>query len=225
MTGQSTTPPIPPAELQPESFANRLYNALAPVAQEDPIVGWSLLTYVNALGVMFQIVDELVRDSPEGPGWSAVMDVDRCPPEMLGWLAQFVGVRIPLRLTEVEQRAWVRSTDGFKRGTRDAMIGACAATLTGAKAVLFRERDGANMGYPLAPEYAYCVGVRTFASQTPDSALTLRALLAQKPGGILLDYKVMPGQSYDTLKATNASYNAVKAKYKDYNAVRTDEVF
>ena len=68
---------------------------------------------------MFQDVEDLVRDSPAGdPGWSELLDLDRCPPEALDWLGQFVGIRIPAGLNDLQSRAWISSTDGFRRGTR-----------------------------------------------------------------------------------------------------------
>jgi hypothetical protein len=213
----------PPAALTPDSFAERLYLMLAPVARDDYDNAWSLLIYMNAIGTMFQLVEELVRDTPDGPGWSLLLDLNRCPPEALAWLAQLVGVRLPGGLSDADTRAWIASTSGWRRGTRDAMTGAAAATLTGSKTVIFFERDGAAMGYPQSPEYAYCLNVATYIDQTPDPAATLAALIAQKPGGILLNYSTVAGQTYELLNANNADYATVKAKYANYAAVRTDE--
>jgi Phage tail protein (Tail_P2_I) len=210
----------PPVALTPESFAERLYLAMAPLARADADSAWSLLILCNAIGTMYQQVEELVRDSPEGPGWSALLDVDRCPPEALPWLAQFVGVRLLPDSSEAEQRARIDSTGGFKRGTRDALIGAAQATLTGRKTVIFRERDHDPAD---TPAYAYYLTVITYTSETPDSAATLRALQAQKPGGIVLSYRTASGQDYTQLKTGNATYTAVKTGYADYTAVRTSE--
>jgi hypothetical protein len=216
--------PAPPAELVPDAFAGRLYDMLEPLAEQDPVAGWSLLILCNAIGVPYELVEDWVRDTPDGPGWSLLMDVERCPPEALPWLAQFAGVRIPAGLVDVgEQRDWVASTDGFKRGTASALIGAARATLTGAQAVVFRERDGAAQGNPAAPDYAYYLTVITYTSQTPDPTATLNALLAQKPGGIVLNYYTATGQDYQNVKTNNATYAAVTAAYVDYNALKLDE--
>src|SRR5215468_578343 len=88
--------PEPPATPAPalESFAYNLYEGMEPVAWLDGTVGWSLAFFCGALGAMFQEVQDLARDSPDGPGWSAVMDLDRCPDGWLPWLAQFVGVTV-----------------------------------------------------------------------------------------------------------------------------------
>jgi len=128
----------PPSTLIPETFAARLYGMLAPLAQWDAGNAWSLLILCNAIGVQFQLVEEWVRDTPDGaPGWSLLVDLERCPPEALAWLAQFVGVRLVPGASEDQNRARIASTDGFRRGTRDALIGAARATLTGAGTVIF----------------------------------------------------------------------------------------
>jgi hypothetical protein len=204
----------PPAELLPDTFAGRLYGMLAPLAQKDPVAGWSLLILVNAIGLEYQLVEDWVRDSPDGPGWSLLMDLDRCPPEALPWLGQFVGVRVPTGLNDAQARAWVASTDGFRRGTPAAMRGAAQATLTGDKLVVFTERFNGD---------AYALDVATYVDQTPDPALTERALIAQKPGGIVMTYRASPGQDYGIVDATNVDYAAVHAKYPSYQALLVDQ--
>lgn len=215
----------PPLDLVPETYSARLYEMLGPLAQWDPQAAWSLLILVNAIGsgLGFQLVEDLVRDTPEGPGWSALLDVERCPEIALPWLAQLVGVRLPPGLSEADQRARIRSTDGFRRGTRAAMIGAARATLTGGRTVLFRERDGAGHGYPASPDYAYVLTVHTYTSETPNPTATLNALLAQKPGGILMFYTAIDGQDWQQLRDNWANWGAVKTGYSDWLDVKTDQ--
>jgi hypothetical protein len=205
--------PVPPPDLLPESFAERMYVALAPLAQSDPEQAWSLLTYMNAIGVMFQLLDDLLRDSPEGPGWSSLMDLNRCPPEALPWLGQFVGVRMPASYTPDQQRARIVATDGWKRGTVDAIKGAASATLTGNKTVFLHER---------AYNDAYRLQVTTYDSQTPDPSATQAAIVSQKPAGIVLDYQHVRGQTYQQVRDRFASYQLVKTTYASYDAVRND---
>jgi hypothetical protein len=213
------TTPAPPSTLTPDSFAARLYLALAPLAQQDLAYSWSLLILCNAIGTMYQEVEDLVRDTSGGPGWSPLMDLDRCPSYALGWLAQLVGVRLLPGASDADNRARIASTDGFKRGTAAALIGAAQSTLTGAQTVVFRERDSTAA----SPDYAYYLTVETYADQTPDPAATERALLAQKPAGIVLTYRTATGQDYATLHADYATYAAVKAAFSSYAAVATAE--
>jgi tail protein P2 I len=213
--------PDPPATLTPDTYAARLYDMLEPLAQLDPTVGWSLLILCNAVGVPYQLVEDWVRDTDAGPGWSLMLDVDRCPSEALPWLAQFVGVRLVPGASDADNRARIASTDGFRRGTVAAMKAAATATLTGAQVLDFRERSGDPVAEPIA--YAYRLTVRTYADQTPDATATLAALMAQKPGGIVLDYATVTGQTWAQVKAGFATWQAVKSGYPDWLAVKTDE--
>jgi hypothetical protein len=211
--GQPLDAPAPPAELLPTSYPARLYGMLAPLAQWDPNAAWSLLILVNAIGLPFQLVEDLVRDTPDGPGWSALLDVDRCPVEALPWLGQLAGVRVLPDSSESAMRARIRSTDGFHRGTVAAMRAAALATMSEAGYLVFRERAGDP----------YVLDVISYADETPDPNATLQALLAQKPGGIVLNYSTATGQTYQVLNDTHASYDDVNATYAYYAAVLLDE--
>ncbi len=139
-----------------------LYSRLGPWQRADTIRGteddkWHLLEMSEAAIQGLQPVEDVVRDTDDGPGWSAVMDVDRCPREWLPWMAQLAGVRIPPGLTEAEERDWVRRADGMRRGTPTAVKEAAAKVLRGTKSVLLVERHGS----------AYRFTVTTLADETP----------------------------------------------------------
>jgi hypothetical protein len=203
-----------PDALAPDTFAARLYTALAPLALQDPQNAWSLLILCNAVGEMFQLLDDYVRDSPDGPGWSALMDLDRCPPEALAWLGQFAGVRMLPGLTDPQQRDRIRSAAGFRRGTVAAITAAAQATLTGTKTVGITERNGGD---------PYALKVNTFANETPDTVATYNALLAAKPAGLTLTYSTgATGQTYAILNTKVASYTAMTTRYPNYTAVEID---
>src|SRR5262245_57062191 len=120
--------PSPPPTLA--SFAGNLYDALEPVAWQDGLYGWALAHLSAAIGTMFQAAEDLARDTAEGPGWSSVMDLERCPDDWLPWLGQFHGVTVPATLTGDAARAWVAGAGGFARGTVASMTAAAQATLT-----------------------------------------------------------------------------------------------
>jgi hypothetical protein len=215
-------PPVPPDDLAQDAFAARLYAMLAPLAQLDEQYGWALAIYINAIGTMYELVEDWVRDTPDGPGWSVLLDVNRCSDDVLPWLAQFAGVRLLPNLTPAEQRARILSTDGFRRGTLAALRGAVIPTLTGLQSLLVRER---NHDPADTPNYAYYLTVRTYTSETPDPTATLNALLAQKPAGIVLDFATLNAQDYATLKLTHTNYAAVKSAYATYALVPADRPF
>jgi len=211
----------PPDALAPESFAERLYLALAPVARWDDENAWSLLILVNAIGAMFQTVDDVVRDTPDGPGFSILLDLNRCPSEALDWLGQFVGVRLPAGATDAEKRAAIAAESGFRRGTRAALEAAVKATLTGAQTVIVRERSGDSTAEPI--DYAYRLKIRTYPAETPDAAATLAAALSQKPGGIVLDYATVAPATYGSVAVDYATYAVVAATFADYFALLASE--
>jgi hypothetical protein len=193
-----------------KSFAQRLYDAVAPLAQDDALYGYALANYCAALGELFQIVDDYGRDqivSGElAPGWSQVLDLTRAPTVALPWLAQFVGVQLTAGLTDAQQRMQIASVGGWNRGTISAMVLAAQATLTGTKTVNFVERN----------TDAYTMTVITKSSETPNPVATLAALVSQKPAGIILLYQNIDGQSYGDLLVNAPLYSNAFSIYVDY---------
>jgi hypothetical protein len=200
----------PPPEL--ESFADSIYDAVLPLAWLDESVGYALAIYCGALGAMFQPVDSVARDTDDGPGWSAVVDLNRCPDAWLPWLGQLVGVTVPPGQDAATQRAWIARTDGFRRGTVDALRAASQLHLTDSRTVFFTERLGGD---------AYVLGVRTLTTETPDPYQTLADIIAQKPGGIVLDYGVVAGPTYDVIRVAVLDYAELRTEYADYGAMRS----
>lgn len=194
-----------------KSFAQRIYDDVAPLAWADSQYQWALAYYCGALGAMFQLVDDYGRDQVVNgkiaPGWSQLLDINRAPTEALPWLAQFVGATLPVSASDAAMRAQLLSVPGWRRGTPAAMVAAAQATLTGNKTVTMIERAGD----------AYTVVVITKASETPDVEETYAALLSQKPGGIILVYENIDGQTYGELLSINApTYALAYTSYSDY---------
>lgn len=203
------------------SFAQRIYNDLAPLAYDDANHNWALAYYVDVFGQMFQIVEDYSRDDQvaDAPGWSVILDINRAPSSALAWLAQFVGVQLQVGLSDAAQRARIQGTDGWRRGSPASMVAAAQQYLTGAKTVIMRERD--PVACPSQP--AYGLTIITYTSQTPDSAKVLAALIAQKPAGIVLNYRTAAGQDYQSLVTHHALYSNVFADYVTYQGIVTDE--
>jgi hypothetical protein len=201
-----------------DSFAQRLYDAMAPLADQDAALGYPLANYCKALGEMFQIVDDYARDQLVNgdwtPGWSQLLDLGRAPTEALAWLAQFVGVVVTTGISDAAQRAQISAVGGWRRGTKDSMLAALQATLTGTKTVVFRERDGDP----------YFLTITSKPAETPNFSASLAALLAQKPAGIVMDYHTLAGQDYSHLNSTYASYSLVFTTYSTYQQLLDDIV-
>lgn len=186
----------------------RLYDALAPLAEMDAEHGYALALYCGAWATVLDQVADLSRDTDDAPGWSVMLEPDATP--FVEWLSQFPGVQIPRGLDDAGAREWVRSTDGRNRGKPTAIAGAAKPYLTGLKRVLVVERHGS----------AYQLQVTTWESETPDPSAVKAAVEAQTPGGIVLTYDAIKGGDWKTLKATHADWNAVKTR--TWNQVLAD---
>jgi len=193
------------------TIADRVYNGFPQGLQTT-----DLQTYLGALASMFQHMEDLSGDGANAePGWSSIVDVNRCPSEGLPWLAQLVGARLPVGLTDAQQRAYINTKPGWGRGTPAAMLSALQATLTGGKTVIMRERDSAAD----ATRPAYGLTIITNTAETPNQAASLAAILSQKPAGIILAYNVLAGQDFQSLFTNNATFQIAYTKYATMQGV------
>lgn len=185
-----------------------LYEAMGRQADGDEALGWPLLIFLDASGRAIEVVDDLARDDALGrAGWWKILDVDQTVSEGLGYLAQFVGVKLLVGLSDADQRARIKSVSGRFRGTPDALIAAARQYLTGTKRVDLYEREGG----------AYFLRLRTFAAETPDPAAVAAAILAEKPAGLILTYELAPGMTYTELDAAYTTYDNMKASLLTYD--------
>lgn len=167
--------------------------------QED--VDWHLLKFLDPIVSRLGALDDLARDTDQGPGWTQLLDVDRVPGPYLPWLAQLVGVTLPPGLSEAQQRDYIQEKPGWARGSRAGFLGAIQATLTGTKHVWFLERYG---GHP------YRFAIQMKPSEAPDQALTERVARAAKPAGLILYITWSEGAVVDALIGTvNAQIGTV----------------
>lgn len=193
--------------------AERLYDDVAPLAYDDEAQGYALALYLQALATMLDEVADLSRDSEEGrPGWSQLFDLDTVDAKFLPYVGQFIGVTVPPELSAEAQRARIRSTDGFRRGTPAAIIGAAQQHLTGTQKVYLTERHAS----------AYRLTVATLTSETPDPDAVVRALAEQKPAGLILTHSVIPGGDFDTLRDTHSDFADVTATFANFDELRAD---
>lgn len=192
-----------------DSVAIELYSGMAAQTEDDPHRHAEYL--LEAIGHMFQEVDDLARDTDEGPGWSALLDPDRVPAKGLDFLAQFVGVSFPLAISDDEARERIKNMDGTKRGRPASIKAAPVPYLSGTKTVILKERD----------DGPYHQTVYTYIDETEDEASARLALAQQKPGGIIQDYIVTDRVSYDSLAAEHTDYDDVEADFTDYDDIAT----
>lgn len=177
--------------------ATDLYDELGHTQPADEALGWPFLLYLNAAAIALGELPDIVRDSDDHVGWSAVLDPARCPVYALPWLAQFAGVRLTPGATEEQHRAEITAPPAFQRGTPAAMRAAATLTLTGTARVRITERDGSP----------YALSVRTYESETPDPVEAERLIRSQKPAGLVLTYDLAMGWDWSELVAWNATEN------------------
>jgi hypothetical protein len=195
------------------SFADRLYEQLLPFQRLDQSL--QLWVFCDAYGCMFQPVEDLTTTRDDDlVGYANLIDIDTCPEENLGYLGQYVGVNLRGDLTGDDQRDWVRQKRNFKRGTPQATIDAVKETLTGTKFVALNERIGTAWHYTVV----------TKPSETPDPALTDRAILAHKPGPDTYNHNQTEYPTYGWVRDTYNLYSDLQAAYPTYGDLTNAEI-
>jgi hypothetical protein len=174
------------------SVAEHWYEEIRVAQPADERLGWPLLILLAGMGAAFGPVHDLVRDTDDGPGWSALLDPARCPEWALPWLAQLAGVTLTPDAPATQWREEITSPPAFQRGTPQAIVDATRRTLTGDQRVTLYERDGGP----------WQITVITYTSETPDAAAAEAAARSQKPAGLLMTFRVDPGWSVGQLEDT-----------------------
>jgi hypothetical protein len=203
-----------------KDVTQRIYDQIAPLAWADPTTGWHTLSFVNAIGEMFQDIADLVQDGPHREvGWSIVVDIDRVPDEGLGWLAQFLGIRFFVGVDAPTRRQQIRDHISWQRGTPASILAAVSLFLSGTKTVQMTERNGSP----------YRLQVIIWSSEAPaDTSATspmIRYINAYaKPAGIVMSLTVNPGTppatTYSAIYTRGDSYGLLYTNYQTYADVR-----
>lgn len=183
------------------------------------LVPWmtpDLQVYLEAVSSMFDEVELYSADTDVFEGWSILLDPDRCPVEVLPYLAQYVGERLPAGLDEAGSREWIKDAPNQRRGTLISLVYAAQRSLTGQRTVALFERSGASGGDD--PDRLV---VNTYTSETPDQAVVLRDLVGVVPADIVLVYVLLAGQTWASVNTTYATWAAVQAANATWENVRS----
>lgn len=175
----------------------------------------SLATFLEAMALGFEPIDQVVRDTDAGPGWSQILDPNRAPAWALTWLAQLVGIQLPAGTPEATARNLIRTPAGWRRGSVGAIQDAVRPLLTGSQTVIVLERTG---GAWAGADNPYHFSVVTYTSETPDTAAVVAAVNAQKPAGLVVSVTTTTPHTWLTLQAHYADWNAVKAAFATWAA-------
>jgi hypothetical protein len=115
----------------PESFhARRIWNTIPTfIHQFDSKNGSVLYNFILTNVTVLDLIGQMVQDNigadgkkdyanyPTAPGWSQILDINRCPQYALPWLAQFVGVELNPNWTVQRSRTEIARRTNFQRGT------------------------------------------------------------------------------------------------------------
>lgn len=203
---------MPVPDLTP--LGARLQARTQPLAPDDELNNYAHALLCEALSKAVEQVAELFDPEGDVPPGAPLLDVELCPDWALPWLAQIVGVTLPAGVSPDDARVLIADVAGWDRGTPDALRAAAGFYLTDTKTVYFRERYGGN---------AYALQVVTLTSETPDQSAVLKALLAQKPGGIVLDYHTVTGWDYTEMTTAGGVYTTLATHYATYNDLRDNK--
>lgn len=176
------------------------------VAAHAPWLTPELEDYLRSIGEMFAEVEQYAFDTEDFEGWTILLDVDRAPAAALPYLAQYVGERLPVGLTEDAQREWIKDAPNQRRGTVQSIVTAAQRRLTGARLVTVIERD-------TGPDK---ITVVTYTPQTPDEGAVLVELESVVPADISLTYVVSPGQIWSQVIVANATWTDVMANFSTW---------
>jgi len=191
-------------------FGERLRDRTVPIAPDDKAYAYAHAHLSEALSRGLIQLQQVFDPEDGSPPFSPLLDPARCPPWALPWLAQIAGVTVPQTATEDQAREMIVELAGQRRGTTAMLEAAAGMYLTGSKTVYFRERD------PTGTDPPYTLEVITLTDETPDSGAVLAALMAQKPGGLILNYRTVQGWDYQQMTTEGGPYSALSAVFTDY---------
>jgi len=191
-------------------LGERLAERTAPIAPDDDQYGYAHGHLAEAIAQPAIQLQEAF-DPVDAASFETILDPTRCPDWALPWLAQLVGLRLPTSITVDEQRAFIVALASQNRGTPAALAAAAGLYLTGSKTVYFRERD------PDSDDPPYTIEVVTLDDETPDPDAVLAALMAQKPGGIVLTFRQVEGQDWQQVVTDYDTWDDVVATYSTWD--------
>lgn len=194
-----------------------IYSSHRAVAFADQDNGWALAHLCEAEGRMWQPIDDLIRDSDAGPGWSSVMDVDRAATENLPFLGQFVGVRQLAGLSDTDQRDAIRRRDGFWRGRPEAIVARGQRYTVDGQGVSIRERYDPSLGAGVDAPYHLQVRVKRSKLRAGQEAEMRKYVLAGIPGALKCDITVSDDRDFDDVAATWATFDDVLTGVTDFD--------
>ena len=200
-----------------EDVTQRLYDNLYPLTGNEAHSGWPLLAYIDAIGQMFQDGADLVQDGPDGePGWSIVLDINRCPDVGLPWLGQLLGMHFYTGITYDQMRQQIRDHVSWQRGTAASILAAVRLFLTGTQTASIAERDTGPYHFTVT-----ILAAEAPADTSPTSPLVMYVNEFAKPAGLTWTLVVgtPPPTTYLIIYNRGDTYDSMYSSFQTYNDI------
>lgn len=206
------------------------------VQDSDAANGYTFLLWLDGMGSQQQVIDNLCRDEGVNPGWSILMDIERCPTYALPWLAQFLGGRFTsLQTTDAQMRETILLGCGLRRGTIGHMEWVGLSFLNPGGSVVVNERTTDPYHFTVEvfgmPGYNYSQLDAAFANYNAIAAAhsdydgftqniegLTQALLSTKPAGLIMNISFV--RDYNQIDAAYATYNILDAAFLTYGDIQ-----
>jgi hypothetical protein len=193
-------------------WGERLRERTQPLQPDDEGYDWTHAVLCESLARPYLQVAELIDPPEPYPPWGPLFDLNACPSWALPWLAQAVGVILPVGISDDAARALILEAAGHRAGTVAAITAVLRTTLVSSNppnpaTVWFRERYGS----------AYILEIVTLDAETPDPAYTQRVLEAAIPGGLKLIFNHVEGWDYQVMTDEGGTYAQQSLDYATYS--------
>lgn len=196
--------------------AQRAYEALEPIAGDDPASGWPLLRLLAAAGFGEVELWALAED-PGAAAWLAPQDA---PAPWLPFVAQLVGARLTPTMSEQQQRDEISSPSGWRAGRPETIVAAAKRHMTGERRVTLRQRYDPAQGAGVdAPGHLLLIAHADDVLPGRQAVLE-HDVLEAIPAWLIGHVVITASRDYDAVNAQFPDLDAVKASTTDYNDLR-----
>jgi hypothetical protein len=204
-----------PEEPTHTRWGERLRERTQPLQPNDEQYGWAHAILCEALAKSYEQIAELIDPPEPYPPWGPLFDINVCPGWALPFLAQAVGIRLPVGMDDAMARQVILEAAGHNVGKVSAIKAVLQHALVSQNppappTVWFRERDGS----------AYRLEIVTLAAETPDPAAVETALEASIPGGLAWSFRYIDAWDYQAMTSEGGTYAEQSAMYSTYSDLR-----
>jgi hypothetical protein len=206
-------------DIYPNTIGDDGFESLQPIVERFGDPQGILEVYMHGIAIMFKPIDDIARDGPNGePGWSQIFDLERMKTNWLPWAGQIAGYPVPTRPSgeslasyDARQRERMVTRSAQRKGTNGILHDIVAEQLNDPKRVIIQNRVGGAANQ--IKVWVYASDIATTA------ALVEQAARSQKALGLIMEFGVLTGKNYESLRAANATYQVVFTKFANYNEV------